>query len=121
MAELWKRIAFNICVSNSDDHLRNHGFLFTPAGWVLSPAYDINPVPNAEYLKLNISEDDGRMSVALALSVAKQFRVNQKQAKALLATIQNSVAKWKTTAEKFSIGRAGINQMAPAFSMDGKD
>lgn len=121
MAELWKRIVFNICVSNSDDHLRNHGFLFTPAGWVLSPAYDLNPVPNGEYLKLNISEDDGQMSVALALSVAEQFRVNQKQAKALLATIQNSVAKWKTYAEKFGIGRSDINQMAPAFSMDGKD
>jgi len=112
---------FNICVSNSDDHLRNHGFLLTPSGWVLSPAYDINPVPEAEYLRLNISEDDGRMSFALALSVAEQFRVNQKDAKAMLATIQSNVANWKKYAEKSGITRAGISQMAPAFSLDGKD
>jgi len=121
MAELWRRIVFSICISNSDDHLRNHGFLLTPSGWVLSPAYDINPVPEAEYLKLNISEDDGRMSFALALSVAEQFRVNQKDAKVMLAKIQSSVANWKKYAEKFGITRAGISQMAPAFSLDGKD
>jgi len=121
MTELWRRIVFNICVSNSDDHLRNHGFLLTPSGWVLSPAYDINPVPEAEYLKLNISEDDGRMSFALALSVAEQFRVNQKDAKTMLAKTQSSVANWRKYAEKFGIIRAGISQMEPAFSLAGKD
>ena len=120
MTELWRRIVLSICVSNSDDHLRNHGFLLTSSGWVLSPAYDINPVPSGEYLKLNISEDDGRMSVDLALSVAEKFRLDQKDAKATLNKVQKSVTNWKKQAEKFGIAQADISQMAPAFSTDGK-
>jgi serine/threonine-protein kinase HipA len=120
MAELWRRIVFYICVSNSDDHLRNHGFLLSHTGWMLSPAYDINPVPDADYLKLNISEDDGRMSFELALSVAEKFRVSNKDAKQLLVDVQKSVANWKKVAEQLGITRAAVNQMAPAFSPEGK-
>lgn len=120
MAELWARIVFNICVSNSDDHLRNHGFLLTPDGWVLSPAYDINPLLGAEYLKLNISEEDGCMSFDLALSVAEKFRLNQKEARRVMTRIQDSVANWKLQAVKLGIPKADINRMEPAFSPAGK-
>jgi serine/threonine-protein kinase HipA len=120
MEELWKRIVLNICVSNSDDHLRNHGFLLIPSGWVLSPAYDINPIPGAEYLKLNITTEDGRMSLELALSVASQFRVGLSDAKKIMGTIQNSVTNWRKYGEKFGISRGSISQMAQAFSLEGK-
>ncbi|MGD2034465.1 MAG: HipA domain-containing protein, partial [Bacteroidales bacterium] len=67
LKELWRRIVFNICVSNTDDHLRNHGFILTPQGWILSPAYDINPTEHATGLKLNISEADNSLSLDLAM------------------------------------------------------
>ena len=73
LEQLWRRIVFNIAVSNCDDHLRNHGFLLTPKGWTLSPAYDINPDEHGIGLKLNISEDDNSLDFELALSVAAYF------------------------------------------------
>ena len=73
LKQLWRRIVFSICVSNTDDHLRNHGFLLTEKGWGLSPAYDINPVETGMGLKLNISEDDNALDLDLVLSVAPYF------------------------------------------------
>ena len=76
LLELWSRIVFNLLVSNTDDHLRNHGFLLVPGrGWRLSEAFDMNPVPEAHGLKLNISEADNAMDLDLARSVAPYFRV----------------------------------------------
>ena len=68
LVELWKRIVFNMAVSNTDDHLRNHGFILTQTGWRLSPLYDVNPVPYGEDLALNVSEDDSTSSFALAIA-----------------------------------------------------
>ena len=63
--ELWRRIVSSICVSNTDDHLRNHGFLFREGGWILSPAYDMNPVETGSGLSLNISETDNAQELDL--------------------------------------------------------
>ncbi len=63
LEELWRRIVFYICVSNTDDHLRNHGFLLTEGGWILSPAYDMNPVETGSGLSLNISETDNSQEI----------------------------------------------------------
>ena len=63
---LWRRIVFSICVTNTDDHLRNHGFILTDQGWLLSPAYDINPVELGTGLKLNISDNDNSLDIDLA-------------------------------------------------------
>ena len=71
--QLWRRIVFHLCISNTDDHLRNHGFLLTEKGWVLSPAYDVNPEPLNKRLTLNISETDNSLSLALAREVAEIF------------------------------------------------
>ncbi|KAB0545590.1 HipA domain-containing protein, partial [Pseudomonas palleroniana] len=77
LRELWRRIVFNMLVSNTDDHLRNHGFLLQPGrGWRLSPAYDMNPVPGDTGLRLNVSEADNAMDLDLAMSVAGYFRVS---------------------------------------------
>ena len=75
LEELWSRIVFSIAIHNTDDHLRNHGFLLTDGGWVLSPAYDLNPDPDGTGLSLNISETDNALSFDLALEVAPFFRL----------------------------------------------
>ncbi|WP_421753640.1 HipA domain-containing protein [Croceimicrobium sp.] len=80
LEELWRRVVFSICVSNTDDHLRNHGFILKPGGWVLSPAYDINPVETGAGLSLNISDNDNALDFDLAIEVAKFFRLDEERA-----------------------------------------
>lgn len=120
MKELWKRMVFNICVSNTDDHLRNHGFLLGEQGWELSPAFDMNPVPGTTHLKLNISEDDGLLSLKLAMEVAEAFRVSAKEAKELMGNITRVVKGWQTVAEKAGITRAEMTYMSSAFDIDAR-
>jgi len=89
LRELWSRIVFNILVSNTDDHLRNHGFILVPGkGWRLSEAYDVNPVPESQGLKLNISEADNALDLELARSVAPYFRVGLKAANGIIERSQ---------------------------------
>ncbi|WP_253912695.1 type II toxin-antitoxin system HipA family toxin [Salmonella bongori] len=87
LQELWSRIVFNILVSNSDNHLRNHGFILVPGkGWRLSEAYDINPVPRADGLKLNITEADNALDMELAREVAEYFRLKLTDADEIIAS-----------------------------------
>ncbi|RYY13402.1 MAG: type II toxin-antitoxin system HipA family toxin, partial [Alphaproteobacteria bacterium] len=89
LLELWSRIVFNVLVSNADDHLRNHGFMLIPnAGWKLADAYDVNPVPGAEGLKLNISEVDNARDLDLVRSVAPYFRVSTRAAREVIVRIK---------------------------------
>ncbi|MFN8578255.1 MAG: HipA domain-containing protein [Candidatus Sericytochromatia bacterium] len=115
LEELWKRIVFNICVSNTDDHLRNHGFLLTEKGWVLSPAYDINPIETGTGLKLNISEDDNSLDLDLALEVIDYFRVDYKKAKEIIEIIQKNVSTWNQKASNLGISRNDQELMFNAF------
>jgi serine/threonine-protein kinase HipA len=115
LEELWRRIVFYICVSNTDDHLRNHGFLFTENGWVLSPAYDINPVEKASGLSLNISEKDNSLDLSLALEVAPYFRVSKRRASEIVEVVKKSVDLWRITAEKYGILKMEQEIMAKAF------
>ncbi|MEY4541016.1 MAG: hypothetical protein RLZZ306_2773, partial [Bacteroidota bacterium] len=115
LEQLWRRIVFNLCVSNTDDHLRNHGFLLTNQGWILSPAYDINPIETGTGLKLNISENDNALDLDLALEVAPFFRVNQPQAKRITAEIKAVVSTWQTVANKYRIGRNEQEMINRAF------
>lgn len=115
LEELWKRIVFYICVSNTDDHLRNHGFLLTNAGWKLSPAYDINPAEKATGLSLNISEKDNALEVELALDVAPYFRINSKKASDLLVAIKKTTAQWNKHATNMGISKREQERMAKAF------
>jgi serine/threonine-protein kinase HipA len=114
LEELWRRILFNIAVKNTDDHLRNHGFLLTARGWSLAPAYDVNPNEQGFGLVLNISETDNALDFDLALSVAKYFRV-EKNAESILKRVRRSVAKWKITAKKYAIPSSEISLMSNAF------
>lgn len=115
LRELWSRIVFNILVKNTDDHLRNHGFLLGANGWELSPAYDMNPNPRGTGLTLNISEDDNSLDTELALHVAKHFRLKADEAKARLKEIQDAVDRWRTVATNFGLSRKEQEFVANAF------
>jgi len=115
LEQLWRRIVFNIAVSNCDDHLRNHGFLLTPKGWMLSPAYDINPDEMGMGLKLNISEDDNALDFELAVSVAEYFGLNGKQAEEILNEVKTSVSNWQKIASKYGISRSEQELVRNAF------
>lgn len=115
LEELWKRVVFNISVKNTDDHLRNHGFLLTEKGWRLSPAYDINPNEYGNGLSLNISEKDNSLDLELALSVAVYFRVEKKQAKKIIDKVKNTVSEWRNVAKKVGISKAEQDRMSNAF------
>jgi serine/threonine-protein kinase HipA len=115
LEELWRRIAFSVAVSNSDDHLRNHGFLLSEEGWELSPAYDINPNEKAVGLSLNISHDSNALDFELVKSVAKEFRVDPKRADQIIAKIINEVSHWEKVAERFGISRSERQRVEKAF------
>jgi serine/threonine-protein kinase HipA len=115
LEQLWRRIVFSICITNTDDHLRNHGFLLKNDGWVLSPAYDINPIENGAGLKLNISDTDNSLDLNLALEVSEYFRLSDKRASEIIDEILNVVAGWKEVAKKYGISRAEQELKAIAF------
>jgi serine/threonine-protein kinase HipA len=114
--QLWRRIVFNICVSNTDDHLRNHGFILTERGWTLSPAYDINPVETGTGLKLNISENDNTLDLELAMEVHEYFRLTKAGAVQIIQRVKNSVGNWRSLAKKYRISKVEQELKALAFS-----
>ncbi len=118
LRELWSRIVFNILVSNTDDHLRNHGFILVPGkGWKLSKAYDMNPVPHADGLKLNITDADNALDLELAREVAGYFRVNLETADEIIADFQAIVGQWRVVAEGVGLSANEQNRMANAFRL----
>ena len=118
LRELWSRIVFNLLVSNTDDHLRNHGFILVPGrGWRLSGAYDMNPVPGSQGLKLNISEADNAMDLGLARSVAPYFRVPMADANQIIERSRTVVAQWPRIAERLNLSARERERMAPAFQL----
>lgn len=115
LEQLWRRIIFSICVTNTDDHLRNHGFLLTNDGWVLSPAYDINPIETGTGLKLNISDEDNSLDLNLAMEVSEFFRLTEKRAAEIIEEVLNAVGNWKVVATKYGISRVEQELKALAF------
>ena len=117
LEELWRRIVFSIAVSNSDDHLRNHGFLLSKEGWELSPAYDINPNEQADGLSLNVSYESNALDYNLVKSVAQDFRLTSKKADEILIKVRSEVSLWKSIASKYGIGRSEQERMEKAFRL----
>lgn len=115
LAQLWRRIVFYICVSNVDDHLRNHGFILAPTGWVLSPAFDINPVATGHGLKLNISESDNAQDLMLAKEVAAYFRIKPGQADEIINEVIRAVKDWHNVATSLGLSAKEQASMADAF------
>lgn len=117
LIELWKRILFNMAVSNTDDHLRNHAFIFTKTGWILSPLYDVNPVPYGDELSLNVDEEDNRISLELVIKTAPRFGIPENKAKEYATEIIEIInTNWMDLAKKYGLSRAQIEDMRPAFS-----
>ncbi|MFN0317349.1 MAG: type II toxin-antitoxin system HipA family toxin [Burkholderiales bacterium] len=118
LRELWSRIVFNLLVSNTDDHLRNHGFLLVPGrGWRLSGAYDMNPSPGSQGLKLNISAADNAMDLALVRSVAPYFRVSKTDANEIIARSKAIVAQWPRIAGHLGVSSREQDRMGSAFRL----
>lgn len=119
MHELWRRIVFNVLISNTDDHLRNHAFLYTgPDGWRLAPAYDLNPVPTdikPRILTTAIDLDDGSASLDLAMSVVGYFEMDEGKARVIAAEVGKAVTTWREEAARLGLSQAEIDRMASAF------
>ena len=116
LIELWKRIVFNMAVSNTDDHLRNHAFIFTENGWRLSPLYDVNPVPYGDELSLNVDEADNSINIDLAIETAVRFGLSRtdatNDAKDILVIVKEN---WEKQATAYGLSRRLIEEMRPAF------
>ena len=118
LRELWSRIVFNLLVSNTDDHLRNHGFILVPGkGWRLAPVFDMNPVANAHGLKLNISQTDNAMDLDLARAVAPYFRVSVRDADAIIGNCLRVVRQWRKIAAHLGLPTREQDAMAAAFRL----
>jgi serine/threonine-protein kinase HipA len=119
MRALWRRIVLSILISNTDDHLRNHGFLYAgPDGWRLAPAYDLNPVPTdikPRVLTTAIDLEDGTASFERAMEVADYFELDVKTARGIAAEVGRSVAAWRHEASSLGLSESEIDRMASAF------
>lgn len=113
--QLWKRIVFNIAVSNTDDHLRNHGFILKDNGWILSPAYDINPSIDKNGLALNIDQHNNALDLNLAKNVGPYFQLTDQQMEIIIEEVITAVRNWKKVATEIGIPRVEQELMAGAF------
>lgn len=116
LLELWKRIVFNMAVTNTDDHLRNHAFIFSKNGWKLSPLYDVNPVPYGDELSLLVDDNDNSISAQLAINTADRFGISKDNAEKLAVEIMTTVRdNWERLAREYGLSRGQIEYMRPAF------
>jgi len=124
--ELWRRVLFSVLISNVDDHLRNHGFLYDleQQGWRLSPAYDINPVPpdvKAPSLSTSIDERDNEASFDLVLSTGEYYGLTAADMRQIVKETVAAVSRWRATAARTGISRREIDRMAGAFEHPAAD
>ena len=119
LTALWRRIAFNVLISNTDDHLRNHGFLYAGnTGWVLSPAYDLNPTPadlKPRYLSTAIDLDDTQASIELAVETAPYYDLSPSDACRIARELAERIGRWRDVATRLGLARPAIERMASAF------
>jgi serine/threonine-protein kinase HipA len=122
LEQLWRRIVFNVLISNTDDHLRNHAFLYTgDEGWRLSPAYDLNPAPvdlKPRILSTLIDTEDGTASLDLALSVAGYFNLSLAPARKIAGEVGAAVSRWRRVATQVGLRKAELDRMSSAFNHD---
>ena len=115
--QLWRRIIFHIAISNTDDHLRNHGFILTDTGWILSPAFDINPSIDKDGLALNIDTQNNALDIELAISVGEYFQLTKNEMEIIVEEIKVAVSNWRTIAHEIGISRAEQELMSAAFRL----
>ena len=115
--QLWRRIIFNMAISNTDDHFRNHGFILNNKGWRLSPAYDVNPSIDKSGLALNVDMDNSALDFNLAVSVGHFFQLKEYQMSQTIKQVTNVVEGWRDMASSIGISRREQEEMAPAFKL----
>lgn len=111
LCELYRRVAFNICTGNSDDHFRNHGFLLTAKGWTLSPAYDMNPTLN-EYQSLLISSRTSKADLSILLDASEEYMLSRTVAREIILEVKGAVKKWRGLATRLNIPPGEIRKFA---------
>lgn len=104
LQELYRRVAFNICIGNSDDHFRNHGFLLTAKGWVLSPAYDMNPTLN-EYQSLLISSTSNKADLGILLDACEEYMLNRNTAEKIVSEVVEALKGWRELAVRSGLSK----------------
>ena len=107
LRQLYRRVAFNIAIGNSDDHFRNHGFLLTPRGWTLSPAYDMNPTLN-DYQALLINSSTNRADLQVLLGSSEEYMIGKEEAKRIIDEVKDGVSKWKSLAIRLGLAKREI-------------
>ena len=114
LQELYRRVAFNICVGNTDDHFRNHGFLLTAKGWTLSPAYDMNPSLN-EYQSLLINSSNNKSDLNELLNSCEEYMLQKQLAQQIISEVLNAVKKWRLLATRLGIMKSEQERFATVF------
>ncbi len=114
LQELFRRVAFNICIGNSDDHFRNHGFLLTSKGWTLSPAYDMNPSLNG-YQSLLISSASNEANLKILLEASDDYMITKTRAKEILKEVTEAVSTWRTLANRLGLAKREMYMFAGAL------
>lgn len=117
LQELYRRVAFNICIGNSDDHFRNHGFLLTPRGWTLSPAYDMNPTLN-EYQSLLINESSNKADIRTLLETCESYMIKKEVAENIIRQVQAAVAGWENLAVLLQIPAREVTMFKDRFKLN---
>jgi serine/threonine-protein kinase HipA len=113
--QLWRRIVFSVAISNTDDHLRNHGFILTDKGWVLSPAFDINPSIDKAGLALNIDIDNNALDFELTKSVGEYFQLTAPEMDSIINEVKAVVSQWRVFAQHIGISSKEQELMTQAF------
>ena len=114
LQELYRRVAFNICIGNSDDHFRNHGFLLTAKGWILSPAYDMNPTLN-EYQSLLVSSTSNKAELSILLDACEDYMLNRKTAEKIISEVIEVVKGWRELATRLGLSKREMEMFAGVF------
>jgi serine/threonine-protein kinase HipA len=116
LEQLFRRVAFNVAIGNRDDHLRNHGFLLTPTGWRLAPAFDLNPNTERVDHVLNIDESDSRPSLATVIETSEWYVRSKDRGRVVVTEILQETRRWRQAAQALKIARADIELTATAFA-----
>ena len=111
LQELYRRVVFNVCIGNSDDHFRNHGFLLTPKGWTLSPAYDMNPTLN-EYQSLLITSTSNKADLQTLLDACEEYMIGRNVAEIIIQEVTDAVQDWRSQALRLGISKREMDVFA---------
>ena len=114
LKELYRRVAFNICIGNTDDHFRNHGFLLTAKGWTLSPAYDMNPTLN-EYQSLLINSHSNKSDLNELLNACEEYMLQKQSAQQIISEVLNAIKEWRSLATRLGIAKSEQERFAAVF------